>query len=255
MIVEFIGSTGAGKSTLIKEVQRSLSKKVRVATSFDLVVEPFGLRGTTNPTAKNLIQEIVSFPFFLRSLGRHKQFVVFTLRMLARQASLTFFTINNIRSLERKIGVYEIIRRNHQDQIILVDEGTVLTAHNVFVYTSAVYSPEEICRFARLVPLPDLIIYVRAPVNILTQRSLLRTDPPREIKSKDRALVEKYVSRAVSMFDKLVEAENIQCRLLVVENPDSNGQAHDPVVDHITEFILNWKISSNGTCVSQQPLH
>ena len=244
MIVEFIGCTGAGKTTLIKEVQRRLARKAEVAISFDLVAERMGVRGVTSRTAKNLIAELVGFPFFLRSLNRHKAYIVFALRMLARQATnSTFFTINNLRSLERKIGVYEITRRADHNRIILVDEGTVLSAHNIFVFTDAVYTREEIARFAGLVPLPDAILYIKAPVDILVQRSLLRTDPPREMKSKSPALVEKYVKRAVTVFDQLVEAENIQRRTLIVESPDLIDQRYGTLVDYLTEFILNYRPS------------
>ena len=137
MIVEFIGSTGAGKTTLISEVRRRLAKTAEVRTSFDVVAARLGLRAVTHPTAQNLIQELVGLPFFIRSLTRQKAFVAFALRLLARQANFTVFTINNLRSLQRKIGVYEIIRRYAHDRIILVDEGTVLLAHNVFVYSGA----------------------------------------------------------------------------------------------------------------------
>ena len=238
MIVEFIGSTGAGKTTLIAEVRRKLAETRAVTTPFDLVASPLGLKNITHPTARNLIQELAGFLFFLRSLIRRKEFIVFALKLLARQAGFSLFTINNLRSLERKLGVYEIMRRNEDDQIILVDEGPLLLAHNIFVYSDAVYADEEITRFASLVPLPDIIIYVRAPVDILVHRSLQRTDPPREIKSKNRGLIEKHVNRATSMFDQLIKAENIHCRLLIVENPNSNDQGYDLVVSDTVKFIL-----------------
>ena len=246
MIIEFIGSTGAGKTTLISEVQRRLSQTTEVTTSFDLVASPLGLRRVTHPTARNLIQEIVGFPFFIRSLHRHKTLIIFILRMLARQANFSFFTINNLRSLERKIGVYEIIKRRQHDQSILVDEGPLLLAHNVFVYTGAHYTCEEIARFASLVPLPDIIIYIKVPMDILVQRSLLRTDPPREMRSRNRELIEKHINRAVKMFDQLVAAENIQRRLLIVENPDSNRQGYSKAADDIVEFILSYELAAKN---------
>ena len=245
MIIEFIGSTGAGKTTLISEVQRRLAKTAEVTTSFDLVAAPLGLRGVTHPTARNLIQELVGLPFFIRSLHRHKAFVVFALRMLARQANFTIFTINNLRSLVRKIGVYEIIRRTEHDRIILVDEGTVLLAHNVFVYSSACYTPEEIAKFASLIPLPDVIVYVRAPMDSLIRRSLQRMDPPREMKSKNQAQIETYVNRAVTMFEQLVKADEIRSRVLIVENPEIADKGCDTAVDTITEFVLNYESSGN----------
>lgn len=247
MIIEFIGSTGAGKTTLISKVQRRLATTAEITTAFDLVAAPLRLRGVTHPTAQNLVQEIVGLPFFIRSLGRHKAFVVFTLRMIARQGKVSFFTLNNLRSLERKIGVYEMIRRYGGKRIVLVDEGTVLAAHNMFVYTSALYPAEEIAKFASLVPLPDVIVYIKAPVDHLIQRSLQRLDPPREIKAKNRALVEQYINRAVTMFEQLVEAENIRSRVLIVDNAESADKGCDPAVDYITEFILNYEPA--GHCI------
>jgi thymidylate kinase len=243
MIIEFIGSTGAGKTTLISAVQRRLAAKAEVMTSFERVASPVGLRRVTNPTARNLIQELVGFPFFIGSLSRHKALIVFILRMLARQASFSFFMINNLRSLERKLAVDEILKRRQHNEIILVDEGPLLLAHNVFVYSGAGYSGEEIARFAALVPLPDIIIYIKAPLDILVQRSLLRADPPREIKSKNPGLVEKHINRALEMFDQLVAAQNIKCRLLIVENSDSDHRGYNHAVDDVVEFILSHELA------------
>jgi len=237
MIIEFIGSTGAGKTTLISAVRGRLAQTTEVTTSFELVASPLGLGRVTNLTARNLIQELVGFPFFIGSLSRHKAFIIFIVRMLARQASFSFFTINNLRSLERKIAVDEILKRRQHNKIILVDEGPLLLAHNVFVYSGVHYTDEEFARFAALVPLPDIIIYIKAPLDMLVQRSLLRADPPREMKSRNRGLVEKHINRALKMFDQLVAAENIQCRLLIVENSDSNHHGHNKAVDDIVEFI------------------
>jgi thymidylate kinase len=246
MIIEFIGSTGAGKTTLISEVQRRLAQTREVTTSFDVVASPLGLGAVTNLTARNLIQELVGFPFFLGSLHRHKALIIFILKMLARQASFSFFTINNLRSLERKIGVDKIIKWRQHNKIILVDEGPLLLAHNVFVYSGAHYTCEEIARFAGLVPLPDIIIYIRAPMDILIQRSLLRADPPREMKSRNRELIEKHINQAVKMFDQLISADNIQCRLLIVENSDSNHHGHNKAVDDIVELILRSELAGKN---------
>src|SRR5688572_22903044 len=240
MMIEFIGCTGAGKTTLISDVQRRLVQIASVTTSFRLVASPLGLRNITNPTARHLIQEFIGFPFFIRSLYRHKSFIIFILRMLARQADFSVFMMNNLRSLVRKISVYEMTKQRQQKQIVLVDEGTVLLAHNIFVYSSALYTADEIARFASLVPLPDIVIYVKAPTETLVQRTLLRADPPREIKSRNRELIEKQINRAVGMFDQLVKAENIRSRLLIVENSELNEYQHDMLVNEIVEFIMNY---------------
>src|SRR5215208_3185914 len=99
MIIEFIGSTGAGKTTLISEIQRKLAQTTEVITSFEMIASPLGLHRVTHLTVRNLIQELVGLPFFVGSLYRHKAIIVFILKMLARQASFSLFTINNLRSL------------------------------------------------------------------------------------------------------------------------------------------------------------
>jgi deoxyadenosine/deoxycytidine kinase len=255
VIIEFIGSTGAGKTTLLSEVQRRLAQTTEVTTSFELVAAQLGLQGVTHPSVRNLIQEMMGMPLFMRSLPRHKALIVFTLRMLARHDRFTLITINNLRSLVRKIGVHENIRRDRHHRIVFVDEGTVLLAHNLFVYTSALYTSEEIAKFAALIPLPDVVVYIKAPVTTLVNRSFRRTDAPREMRSKSQAQVETYIHRAVTMFDQLVETEEIRSRVLIVENPDIAGKGYDEAAECITEhitrcitnFIQNYQSSGNST--------
>lgn len=236
MVVEFIGSTGSGKTTLISEIKQKLSRSVCVSTSYELVTRRVGMQRVIHPTVKNLLQEIIGFPYFLRSMYRNKDFTLFTLKILARQSNFTIFTVNNLRSFERKMGVFEINKQKKQNKIILVDEGTVLLAHNIFVFNDIQFSREEVLNFASLVPLPDIIIYITSPIEHLVSRSLQRGDPPREIKFKKQDLVEKYIRRAVLMFEELISHERIRNRTLVVENPNSGDVG--AIADNICEYIL-----------------
>lgn len=238
MIVEFIGSTGSGKTTLISEVHRRLAKTNRVTTSIDLATGLLGLRGVTNPTLQNLAMELVSLPFFIRTLYRHNEFIHHTVKLFWRKTSFSIQTIHNLRSLERKIGIYEITKRLGKDQIILVDEGPILAAH-MFVSTGNTYTPEEITRFTDLLPLPDLVVYIRASVDTLIERTVRRPDPPREVDVKNPARMEAYVKRTVALFDQLTQAENIRPRLLVVESLDIAEPGFNQVIDSIYQAILN----------------
>jgi deoxyadenosine/deoxycytidine kinase len=247
MIIEFIGSTGAGKTTLFSEVQRRLALATEVATSFELVAVQLGLQGVTHPSVQNLIQEFIGLPLFVRSLPRYKTLITFTLKMLARHESFTLVTINNLRSLVRKIGVYESIRRDKHNRTVLVDEGLVLLAHNIFVYTNALYTSEEIAQFATLIPLPDVIIYVKAPVNSLVDRSLRRADVRREMGAKSQAQIETYINRAVAMFEQLVKTDEIRNRVLIVENPESASKGCNEAAERITNFVLSHKSFGQST--------
>ncbi len=240
MIVEFIGSTGAGKTSLISKIHHQLAQTVSVTTSFDLIAAPLGLRGVTHPTAQNLIQELAGFPFFIGSLNRYGKFLAHTIRTFSRDTKFSIHTINNLRSLERKIGMYEIAKRHNRDRIILVDEGPILAAH-IFVFAHSLVTTLEFATFAELLPLPDLIVYIKAPVDVLVRRTLGRLDPPREMDTNDPSTTEKYVKKAVSIFDRLIENEKIRSRLLVVDNPDLTKAEHEKVVNDIAASILNHK--------------
>jgi thymidylate kinase len=237
LMVEFIGSTGSGKTTVAAAVQRRLAGLGGVETAADLVARLVGLPPLAKRFQRNLVCDLVGLPFVIGSLGRHGAFLRFTLRVLARQRP-SLQAANRVRSTMRKIGVYEIIRRRGDGRIVLVDEGTVLHAHNLFVYTRRGYAAEDLERFASVVPLPDLIVHVRAPLGTSIRRSLARPDPPREIRSRDRALVELYVRRARAMFEALVEIPRIRGRVVVVDNPDEQAGVGGPEVAAVVESIL-----------------
>jgi deoxyadenosine/deoxycytidine kinase len=238
MLVEFIGSTGAGKTSLLSRVQDKLSRKTSVTTSFDIIASQAGLQYIQHPTARNIIQEVLGLPYLIRSLPRNKASVDFSLRMLGHRTHTTTSLVSNLRSLIRKFGVYEFSRRKHHNIVILVDEGTVHLSHILFVYDDARFCQEEIIEFARLVPLPDYIVYVRAPLDCLIARTLNRVDPPREMRSRDRNEIASYLSDAVEMFDQLVASEKMRDRVLVVENSDFGQGQFEELVDRIVESIL-----------------
>lgn len=241
MIVEFVGSSGAGKTTLASEVQRRLAGQAQVATSFELAAGLVGLRRATHPTIRNLVQDLVALPYFAGALVEHRAFVAYALRTVARRSGSPFLAANYVRSLVRKIGMYEMARRTGPDRIILVDEGTVLSAHLLFVFTSQEPSQGEIETFAKLVPLPDLVVCVEAPPDSLVHRSLQRKDAPREMRTGDVQAMDGYLRRASELFDRLAKTERIRDRVLVVSNPTAAEGARRMLADGIAAYILNYK--------------
>ena len=250
MMVEFIGSTGAGKTTVAAAVQRRLAELAEVDTAPDFVASLIGLPPLATPFQRNLVSDLVGLPFFLGSLHRHREFVRFVLSVLARQR-LALQAANRVRSTIRKIGVYEILERRARGRIVLVDEGTVLHAHNLFVFTSRAYSAADLERFASVAPLPELIVYVKAPLATLVSRSLERPDPPREIRSRDRRLVELFVGRAHAMFETLVEIPIIRERVVIVDNPGDRTGASTQAVEAVVESILQAHVKLAGSRVDK----
>ena len=70
MIVEFVGSTGAGKTSLISKIHRKLAQTNVVTTPFGLIAAPLGLSHIKHPTAQNLIQELGAETAINRSIKR-----------------------------------------------------------------------------------------------------------------------------------------------------------------------------------------
>ena len=236
MIVEFIGSTGAGKTTLIRAVRCRLAETRRVTTSTDLATSLLGFKDVTNPTLQNLEQELISFPFLIGTLHKYHGYLSHSIKLFWRNSGFSIQTIHNLRSLERKVGMSEITKMLGKEQVILVDEGPILALH-MFVSARNTYSPEEIARFIELVPLPDLIVYIRASSEILIERTKRRPDPPREVELQNPARMERYLARAVCMFDELAQSERIRDRLLIVESLDMAGPAFNEVVERVCQSI------------------
>ena len=239
MIVEFIGCTGAGKTTLVSAVRRQLDPTTDIADSFDVVADLLHLPHATNPTAQNLIREVIGFPFFVRSLYTYREFLTFISKRLVGYMAYPRLTLNYLRSMERTIGTLEILRQLPSTRVVVVDEGTLHYAHILFAYTTTDSKVEDISQFARLVPLPDVAVYVRAPEETLVERCLLRADPPRELRTKNKDLIARYVRRAVTAFDQIAAAERIRDRVIVVENEAHTDDERVATVDRIAKFIAN----------------
>ena len=95
MIVEFVGSTGVGKTSLISKIHHKLAQTTRAVTQYDMIAAPLGLKSVSHPTAQNLIQEVVAFPFFLGSMNRYKKFLAHTIKTFSDNQKFSIYRINN----------------------------------------------------------------------------------------------------------------------------------------------------------------
>jgi hypothetical protein len=238
MMVEFVGATGAGKSTLAGEARRHLAPEVDVVDARDLVAEKLGLRPLQHPTLRNLVADLGALPQLLLAWRRHRSYLAFVLRMLGRQGRVTLQTLNYLRSVVRKLGVYEIARRGASDRIVLVDEGTLHSAHLLFVYADSEFGAGDLARFAELVPLPDCVVHVKAPVQELAARTRLRPDPPRELRAGREGEVGGCLERACEVFDGVVAATAPKRPVLVVRNESDAAAEQMTAARQVAAFVL-----------------
>lgn len=237
MIIEFIGSSGAGKSTLAKMLRDPNGATGPIILSTDLVMDHPGRRWIRNPTAINVVADVTAFPSFLRSVGHKGDFLRFAFHRLRQHAPSRFAKYNYMREIVRNVGMHELARRAETNATIIVDEGPVITASHLFVYSNGRFSQADLDDFARLVPLPNRVIYVRAPEEVLLKRAMRRPDRRREL-SGDRVEVERWIARSQEVFEGLAVAPAIGDRLLTVEYADDSPDSQRAVVAQI-EAIIN----------------
>ena len=208
--------TGAGKTTLANALLHVCQEQgIDIVMGDDLVLKQIRLQRVNSRLARTLLVDLCSLFACLVTWRKNHDFYVFALRIIRRLPVAWFEKLNLARNVLKKIGIYEIIRRRGSGrQVVLVDEGTLHAAHNLFVHVSIPPNADDVATFARLVPLPDVTVYVRQPKPVLIERTLERGH--KCIPDHSYANAELFVKRAVETFDKLWRQSMREGRLLVV---------------------------------------
>src|SRR5439155_9928966 len=105
------------------------------------------------------------------TLRRHREFLAFAMAVIRRDADrpatgLSAYrgvvrAVSAYRGLHRKLGVHAALAREAgHGPAVIVDEGTIHCAHYVLVHVNSAPRPQDIAAFCRLVPMPDLVVYV-----------------------------------------------------------------------------------------------
>jgi thymidylate kinase len=237
MHIEIIGSTSAGKTTLAKTmVEVGRTKGMDISLSDDFMLEQLHLDWLRNDFARRRLVELAAFAICLTHLRRHKDFIAFVLREGKSSPGSWFYKLNRIRNVIRKIGIFEFIaRRSGTKRFILADnEGILQGVHNLFVHEEGVADMHKISRYAELVPLPDMVLYLHQEEAVLISRTLGRGHARLANSSTDE--VRHFICQAVAVFEELIRAPQIQNRLLIVDGGWN---------------ILNQEIHSSGQNVHQ----
>jgi hypothetical protein len=102
--------------------------------------------------------------------------------------------------------------------VVFWDEGAVHAAHNLFVHAGSAPRREEIGLFATVVPKPDVLVWVTAPVAqslaVTLRRGHDRVRGP-------AASARTFVERGQEAFTELCSADGVRERLLCVDNSAS----------------------------------
>ena len=217
MIVEFIGASGSGKTSLARAVARTWGDDDAVITAWDLVLEHVHPPGVS-ARMTNVVADLYSIKEMVRLGRKHRAFLAYAVGRLRNHRPIRLQTLNYCRSVVRRLGVDQLARRNASGRVVLVDEGTMLAAYLLFVYGNCEFDHEDLVEFTEMVPQPDCIVHVRAPLLSVIERTQARSDPPRELRGLDRRELGIYRARAADMFGSLMAAPTLRSRFIEVEN-------------------------------------
>jgi hypothetical protein len=231
--VEFIGATGAGKTTLIDAVRRAAGGRSRVVTAVELISDRPGRRWIRHPTAVNLLADVTVLPSYLRTPDRDRFLRVADDR-LRRGAPSRFARYNYLREVVRDAGKDPFARSTAPEATVLIDEGPILTAYHLFAYNDAPYGDRDLERFLATIPLPDRVVHVTAPSETLVEGAMRRPDRRRELTHLRRGEIERAIEKAVDLFDRLVAIAALRDRTITLDM----GEASDATIASAAATVL-----------------
>jgi deoxyadenosine/deoxycytidine kinase len=242
MIVELIGCTGAGKTSLARSLQRrgtaadvgGLESEVRMM--YDLALDHAGMRRITNPSLANIVQDAAGLPFALAALRRRREFLLFAAETIERRFPERVDRANRLRGVVRRLGMYELARVFADRDVVLSDEGTLLLAY-LYALTDEAYAESDLETFAACAPLPDLVVYVRASTDVLVERAGRRSDRRRQLGDKETVELERLITRTVEVFDRLVMTRALRGRVVEIDNSADGESPHLRAVDELAELV------------------
>lgn len=244
MQIELIGCTSAGKSTLAKKMLEAYRARGDGAVmKYDFVLGQVRLNWIRNFMLRTFVLDLIALSGCVASWRRNREFRLFALRHIRRlPATVGVFEKLNIgRNVLKHIGIHEIIRRRAPDQqIVIIDEGTLHIAHALFVHVSVEPEMSNMSAFAGLVPLPDIAVYVQQDESVLITRTLARTH--KRIPNNTYDDVSCFIKQAVNIFDNLVQHSELKKRALMVlnsrgENIDTQELQVDETMDAVSEIV------------------
>ena len=237
MIVEFAGCSGSGKSTLFAELLRHCREHdVPVRTVPQALLWWFPPALVRQPTLQNLMLDVGGACRRIAALGPHRDFLKFARLAIRHDTDRLWRGLNAYRGVLRALGIHVALsNRAHRREIVVVDEGTVSSAHAVLAHVSHPPRAEDVDTFGRLVPMPDRVVLVTAPVDAVLARTLNRRDPPMRHRSREDR--ERFIRHAHAAFERLKSHASFSRNTLPVVCDDDSRPRYGAYAREIVEYL------------------
>lgn len=226
MQIELIGCTSSGKSTLAEALLNHAQQHgVVLLHGDDVLLKSIKAHKIQNRKARALLVHLLAFMAAILAYPRYHHFFRFCNQVL-KQTGIPFSQrMKQLRRLIKQTGRYESISRlKNENVIVLVDEGTVHIVHNIFVHEDVEPDWDHIPEFAKLVPLPEMLVSLETSREEIVERTLQRGHS--RISPNNPEATVRFVDRALTTFDLLKQQPGIQNLLVQVQ-----GQK---IISHLT---------------------
>jgi len=267
MLIEFTGMVGSGKSTIAAELKRLLRADGFTALSPAEAIERcLGRAWLGRAIAR------------LAPVGWRERLQGHVLRMVEGWQRLAFaisrpqLVWHVLQSqLDRKIpwwhrriiidrffevaGQYRYLRDHLQDgEVVVLEEGFVHRATNLYAWESQAVDPKMVRRYLSLLPELDLVVFVRAPLDVCLERAGMRGLPQR-LRDKEQATVDRFMVNANIISRVTFEFLTAHRRHLI--EVDNSGERQDCLTNfrhHLEDkrLIGRW-VDSAWNVPSAQP--
>ena len=238
MLIEFVGCSGAGKTTLATAVRAALLERgCKVAYSPELVAHVTKSAWLRNERFHNMLISVLLLPWLGQSRRVHRSFYDFAFSVIRRDAENVWERSSRTRSMIRQACTFDVLRSfESQYDFVLVDECTLGSAHNLFVHVHRPPRNDEVQRFATLVPMPDIVVHVDVDTQRALQRTLGRGDPPIR-RGHENNRFERFIQHGRQVYEYLAHCPELSHRVVTAKNSSDDREAITECTGRLVQYI------------------
>lgn len=216
MRIELVGCTGAGKTTLARDmVMHGQMRGIDIVQVDMLVMNLLHVQWVKVRFLQKLVVNCAGLIASVLTWRTNGELYRFAFRMLQEAPISRFERVALMRNVLKKVGLSELARSaGGNGRIVVLDEGALHIAHNLFVHTAAETSTALLPEFVKLVSLPDIVVYVQEEERTLIER-VMQCGHPR-ITEPSQEIVARFIRQATKTFERVVEEPAVRRRLVVV---------------------------------------
>jgi thymidylate kinase len=260
IIVELTGIPGAGKTTLATTLVTALENQgLEVLDPETLILTNYKIPKVGNKAPRTILVDLLLSKWAMSAMqdSEIRQMMFLGIQKIWTSPNSKLISLNLIRNFVKKIGIDYFIRqykRPGSKRVVIWDEGIIHSHQLVFVHTHS--TPDKKClkQFFNLMPTPDLIVGLRAPLSdaqaALTQRGSSWKLPGGQTRiGKTPAEIEQYLEHANQAFTSLVEHPRCENKILILDRDETVSP------DKIVTRVMHLLSQANTAIGEPRPCH